>query len=238
MRYPRAAVKVLVCCENEIVCDAVAVALSRAGHVAVASADPAQLAPNLQGADALVVDAGAGRRAVSLLRDRGFSGRVLATGVASPEALQALSERCNADLPLGLDPLDALPQRFAAAMARRRRVLIVDDDPVVARYLEKDLAGKGFEVHYASDAEGATAVLARRETRPDLILLDVRMPRIDGPQFCRFVKRNERFRGIKVILCTGASRETVEALAAECGADGFVFKDQVLGNWVAENAGH
>ena len=80
-------------------------------------------------------------------------------------------------------------------------------------------------------------MLARRETRPDLILLDVKMPRIDGPQFCRFVKRNERFRGIKVILCTGAARDTVEQLAAECGADGFLFKDEFLGKWVAEHAG-
>ena len=63
------------------------------------------------------------------------------------------------------------------------------------------------------------------------------MPRIDGPQFCRFVKRNDRFRGIKVILCTGAARESVEQLAAECGADGFLFKDELLGKWVAEHAG-
>jgi CheY-like chemotaxis protein len=116
-------------------------------------------------------------------------------------------------------------------------VLIVDDNEIVARFLERELAGKGFEVLYAPDAEAATAILARRETRPDLILLDVKMPRIDGPQFCRFVKRNERFRDIKVILCTGLARDTVEQLAAECGADGFLFKDEFLGKWIAENAG-
>jgi CheY-like chemotaxis protein len=113
----------------------------------------------------------------------------------------------------------------------------VDDNEIVARFLERELAGKGFEVLYAPNAEAATTILARRETRPDLILLDVKMPRIDGPQFCRFVKRNERFRGIKVILCTGAARETVEQLAADCGADGFLFKDEFLGKWIAENAG-
>jgi CheY-like chemotaxis protein len=227
--------KVLVCCENEIVCDAVALSLSRAGHQAVASSDPAQLAPNVAQADALVVDAGAGRRAVSLLRDRGFSGRVLATGVATPEALDALAERCNANGPLALDPLDDLPRRFAAAMSRRRRVLIVDDDPIMARYLERDLAGKGFEVLYTPDATAATGVLARRETRPDLILLDMGMRGVDGAHFCRFVKRNERFRGIKVILCTGAAKETVEPIAAESGADGILYKDELLGDWVAEH---
>ncbi len=230
-------VKVLVCCENEIVCDAVALSLSRAGHQAVASSDPLQLASNLSGAAALVVDATGGRRAIALLRDRGFHGRTLVTGVTSREELAELAKGCGADATLPLDPLEELPERFAAAMARQRRVLIVDDNEIVARFLTRELAGKGFEVLYAPDAESATAILARRETRPDLILLDVKMPRIDGPQFCRFVKRNERFRDIKVILCTGAARETVEQLAAECGADGFLFKDEFLGKWVAENAG-
>lgn len=229
--------KVLVCCANEIVCDAVALSLSRAGHQAVASSDPAQLVANLAGAEALVVDGVAGRRAVALLRDRGFVGRALVTGVSGPDALTQLSTRCGADGILGLDPLDDLPRRFAAALSARRRVLIVDDNEIVARFLERELAGKGFEVLYAADAEAATAILARRETRPDLILLDVKMPRIDGPQFCRFVKRNERFRGIKVLLCTGSARESVEQLAADCGADGFLFKDEFLGKWVAEHAG-
>ena len=229
--------KILVCCGNEIVCDAVALSLSGAGHQAVASTDPMQLASNLAGAGALVVDASGARRAIALLRDRGFVGRSLVTGIAPPAELAELARKCGADGALGLDPLEELPARFAAAIAAHRRVLIVDDNEIVARFLERELAGKGFEVLYAPDAEAATAILARRETRPDLILLDVKMPRIDGPQFCRFVKRNERFRGIKVILCTGLARDTVEQLAAECGADGFLFKDEFLGKWIAENAG-
>jgi CheY-like chemotaxis protein len=230
-------VKILVCCGNQIVCDAVALSLSGAGHQAVASTDPMQLASNLTGAGALVVDATGGRRAIALLRDRGFVGRSLVTGIAPPAELAELARKCGAEGSLGLDPLEELPARFAAAIAAHRRVLIVDDNEIVARFLERELAGKGFEVLYAPDAEAATAILARRETRPDLILLDVKMPRIDGPQFCRFVKRNERFRGIKVILCTGLARDTVEQLAAECGADGFLFKDEFLGKWIAENAG-
>ena len=228
--------KILVCCGNEIVCDAVALSLSGAGHQAVASTDPLQLAANLAGAGALVVDASGGRRAIALLRDRGFVGRALVTGIAPPEELAELARKCGADGSLGLDPLQELPARFDAAIAAHRRILVVDDDEIVARFLERELAGKGFEVIHASDAEAATTILARRETRPDLILLDVTLPRVDGPQFCRFVKRNERFRGIKVILCTGAARDTAEQLAAECGADGFLFKDELLGKWIAENA--
>jgi CheY-like chemotaxis protein len=230
-------VKVLVCCGNAIVCDAVALTLSRAGHQAVASGDPMQLASNLSGAGALVVDAAGGHRAISLLRDRGFRGRALFTGVAAPEELSGLARRCGADGPLPLDPLEELPARFAAAVATRRRVLVVDDTEVVARLLEQELAGKGFVVLYAPDAEGAAAILARGGSRPDLVLVDVQAPRVDGLRLCRLVKGDPRFRGIKVILCTSAAREPVERMAAECGADGFLFKDGSLGRWVAEQAG-
>lgn len=237
MRYRRIPVKVLVCCRNEIVGDAVALALSRAGHQTVASADPEQLSANLSGAEALVVDAGTGRRAVAMTRDRGFTGRALVTGVAPRDALEELRETCRADAWIGLDPVDELAARLAAAMVVRRRVLVVDDTEVVAGILSRELAGKGFEVVYAPDAETATGILARRETRPNLVLVDVRMPRIDGPQFCRFVKRNERFRGVKVVLCSDADRAEVERAAAGCGADGIVFKDELLVRWVAEHAG-
>ncbi|HVP66555.1 MAG TPA: response regulator [Anaeromyxobacteraceae bacterium] len=228
--------KILICCENEIVRDAVSLALSAAGHQAVAS-EPFQLVGNLTGALALVVDAGRGRQAIALLRDRGFTGRALVTGVMSQEELGRLAEELDADGALALDPLDTLAERFAASVGRRRRVLIVDDSEIVARLLEEELRGKGFEIRYAPDAETATTLILKRESRPDLILLDINMPRVNGVQFCRFVKKNERFRGIKVILCSGAAKETVQSLAADCGADGYVFKDELLGRWVAEQAG-
>ena len=228
--------KVLVCCGNEIVGDAVATWLSRAGHQAIASSDPESLAANVAGAEALVVDGAHGRRAIALLRDRGFAGRAFVTGVGAEADLAALREPTGADGVLTLHPLEELPARFQAAIAARRRILIVDDNDIVSRFLQRELTRKGFEVICAADAEAATAVLARRETRPDLILLDVKMPRIDGGQFCRFVKRNERFQGIKVVLCTGAERESVARLAQECGADGHLFKDEFLGKWVAEHA--
>jgi CheY-like chemotaxis protein len=230
-------VKILVCCENEIVQDAAALALSGAGYQAIASSDPRQLVGNLEGALALLVDTGRGRQAIALLRDRGFGGRAVVVGVGAPAELSRVAEEVDADGALPLHPLEDLPRRFAEVVGARRRVLIVDDSEIVARLLEEELRGKGFLIRYAPDAESATSLLLRRETRPDLILLDINMPRVNGAQFCRFVKRNDRFRGIKVILCSGDARERVQAVAAECGADGYVFKDELLGRWVAENAG-
>ena len=217
--------------------DAVSLALAGAGHEAVAASEPIKLQSEVATAVALVVDANRGRQAIAFLRDKGFSGRALVTGVLAADELERIRGEIGADGMLPLDPLETLAARLIATIGSRRRVLIVDDSEIVARLLEEELRGKGFEIRYAPDAETATTLILKRESRPDLILLDINMPRVNGAQFCRFVKRNERFRGIKVILCSGAAKETVQALAAECGADGYVFKDELLGHWVSENAG-
>jgi CheY-like chemotaxis protein len=67
------------------------------------------------------------------------------------------------------------------------------------------------------------------------VLLDLDLPRVSGPQLCRFIKRNERFRGIKVVFCSAEGREETAALATECGAEGFILKRDYLGKWVVEN---
>ena len=108
---------------------------------------------------------------------------------------------------------------------------------IVARLLKEELEQKGFEIQYAPDAEKATSIILKRATRPDLILLDINMPKVDGAQFCRFVKKNEMFRSIKVLFCTGEDRERAASLAQECGADGYILKDEFLGKWIVDNAG-
>src|SRR5690606_22526329 len=97
---------------------------------------------------------------------------------------------------------------------------------------------KGFQIFYAADAEEATRIILKKETRPDLVLLDINMPNVDGRQFCRFLKQNQLFRGIKVVLCSGQERAAVEAAAAECGADGYILKDEFLGDWLTRQVGY
>ncbi|MCM2334354.1 MAG: response regulator [Anaeromyxobacteraceae bacterium] len=106
----------------------------------------------------------------------------------------------------------------------------------MARLLAEDLEQKGFEIQYAPDAEKATSIILKRATRPDLILLDINMPKVDGAQFCRFVKKNSMFKAIKVLFCSGEDRARVEQLVAECGADGYILKDEYLGKWIVDNA--
>jgi CheY-like chemotaxis protein len=229
------AVKILICCESEIVREMLGLALQAAGHEVRTSGDPHTLVPDLDGAGALLVDAARAKPAAALLRDRGFTNRVLLAGDAPDAELARQAGELGLDGALAMAPPEDLPRRFAASLGGRRRVLIVDDSELAARLLKEELEQKGFEIQYAQDAETATSVILKRSTRPDLILLDINMPKVNGAQFCRFVKRNEMFRSIKVLFCSGEDREKVSALAAECGADGYILKDEFLGKWIVEN---
>ncbi len=228
--------KILICCESEIVSGALALALEAAGHQTAAGQDPFALVPAIPGAGALLADAARVKQAVALLRDRGFVGRSFLVADGNPAELQRQAQEMGADGALAASPPEDLARRFATALETRRRVLIVDDSEIVARLLKEELEAKGFEIQYAPDAETATSIILKRATRPDLILLDVNMPKVNGGQFCRFVKKNEMFRSIKVVFCTSESREKVAALAKECGADGYILKDEFLGKWIVDNS--
>ncbi|HEY6106657.1 MAG TPA: response regulator [Anaeromyxobacteraceae bacterium] len=228
--------KILVCCESELVREMVALALAGAGHQVVAEDDPFALVAAIPGSGALVVDAARARQTVALMRDRGFLGRSLLVGDGPPEELARQAAELGDDGALPATPPKDLARRFQAALATRKRVLIVDDSEIVARLLKEELEQKGFEIQYAPDAEKATSIILKRRTRPDVILLDINMPRVDGAQFCRFVKKNEMFRSIKVIFCSGEPKERVKQLAEECGADGYILKDEYLGKWIVDNA--
>jgi CheY-like chemotaxis protein len=230
-------VNILVLSESPVILELTRLALEPAGHQVTGAGDAHSLAPGVEGAGALLVDVARARQGVALLRDRSFAGRalVLAEPADDDAEVQRTVEDAGADGALAPSPMETLAARFARAVGGRRRVLVVDDSEIAARLLREELESAGFEVQAARDAEMATSLILKRATRPDLILLDVNMPGVTGAQFCRFVKTNDRFKGIKVVLCSGEDREKVAALAAECGADGFLTKDQVLGKWIAEN---
>ncbi len=113
-------------------------------------------------------------------------------------------------------------------------VLVVDDNPETTRLISAELEGKGFQILQAGSAEEATRILLGKSTRPHLVLLDVIMPGVDGKKLCRFIKSNEMFKGIKVVLCSSMSREKLRAAAKKCGADGAINREEILGRWVVE----
>jgi two-component system, OmpR family, response regulator MtrA len=99
------------------------------------------------------------------------------------------------------------------------RILVVDDDPSIAEMIGIVLRGEDFEPEFA--AEGAAALAAFRERRPDLVLLDVMLPGVDGVEVCRQIRAES---GVPVIMLTarGDTADVVRGL--ESGADDYVVK--------------
>jgi DNA-binding response OmpR family regulator len=160
--------------------------------------------------------------------------------IAGVESLLGLAPRAPSPAPAApapVAPTPTAPPAATSAPARKPRILIVDDSEMTARIIEADLVAKGFEVHVADSAEKATKIILKKQTRPDLVLLDVRMPNVDGEQFCRFIKGNSLFAGIKVLLCSGENVEELQRICREAGADGYVAKDSVLSKVVARELG-
>lgn len=110
----------------------------------------------------------------------------------------------------------------------KRRVLVVDDSEATTRLLEVELKGFGHEVMTANSADAATKIILKKKTRPDLVLLDVHMPGINGEEFCRFIKGNSLFAGIQVVLCSAEEEGELQRITKAAGADGYVRKDSLI----------
>ncbi len=116
----------------------------------------------------------------------------------------------------------------AASQPAKRRVLVVDDSESTAKLLEAELTAKGHDVMTAHSADQATKIILKKKTRPDLVLLDVHMPGINGEEFCRFIKGNSLFAGIQVVLCSAEEETELKRITAAAGADGYVRKDSLI----------
>jgi len=102
------------------------------------------------------------------------------------------------------------------------RILIVEDDKILRKACEVSLAKQGFEVATATDGEEG---LRQAEAgRPDLILLDMRMPRLSGLETLAALKRNEATRAIPVVILSNSSGDADMCKARELGAAGYLIK--------------
>ena len=103
-----------------------------------------------------------------------------------------------------------------------RKILIVDDSPTERHVLNDMLTKAGYEV-IASDS-GEDAIFKARHARPDLILMDVVMPGLNGFQATRAISRDPETQAIPVILCTSKRQETDKIWGMRQGARDYVMK--------------
>ena len=98
-------------------------------------------------------------------------------------------------------------------------ILVVDDEPKVARLTRDYLEKNGFRVTMAADGQSAVTI-ARRE-KPDLVILDLLLPQIDGREVCRILRRES---DVPIIMLTALSEEIDQVTGLEIGADDYITK--------------
>jgi DNA-binding response OmpR family regulator len=100
-----------------------------------------------------------------------------------------------------------------------KRVLVVDDEAMVAEVVERYLRREGYEV--VSAADGAAALEAAQQHRPDLVVLDLMLPKVDGLEVCRRLRARSQ---VPVIMLTAKGEELDRIIGLELGADDYLSK--------------
>ena len=103
-----------------------------------------------------------------------------------------------------------------------KKILLVDDEPHIIIMLENRMKHAGYDVITACD--GQDALTKAHKEKPDLIILDLMLPKLDGYKVCRMLKFDEKYRQIPIILFTARAQEADIKLGEEVGADAYVTK--------------
>jgi two-component system phosphate regulon response regulator PhoB len=99
---------------------------------------------------------------------------------------------------------------------------VVDDEPDAVELIEFNLKSNGYDVVTAADGE--EALQKARAVLPDLIILDLMLPEVDGMEVCKILRRDQRTSGIPIIMLTAKAAEIDRILGLELGADDYVTK--------------
>lgn len=103
-----------------------------------------------------------------------------------------------------------------------KKVLIVDDEPNIAISVDFLMRREGFEVLVAHDGEEGLALI--RADRPDLVILDVMMPKLDGFEVCKAVRADPTLSGVRILMLTAKGRAAEITKGLSLGADAYIPK--------------
>jgi DNA-binding response OmpR family regulator len=104
----------------------------------------------------------------------------------------------------------------------KKRILIVDDQKDIVELIRYKLENEGLECLVASDGEEGLQKAKKED--PDLILMDIMMPKINGYQVCRLLKSDENYKHIPIIMLSAKDQESDKFWGKESGADDYVTK--------------
>lgn len=120
--------------------------------------------------------------------------------------------------------------------SKNKKILLVEDDDGLASVYRMRLESEGFEVNRVENSENALSTAI--EYKPDLILLDVMMPKISGFEVLDILRNTAETKNIKIIMLTALSQDKDKEKAKSLGADDFLVKSQVVIADVIERVKH
>ena len=103
-----------------------------------------------------------------------------------------------------------------------KKILVVDDEPAILKMVEFRLKANGYEVVTASD--GQEGFEKAKTESPDLMILDLMLPKIDGHKVCGLLKADTRYKNIPIIMFTARAQEKDRKLGQELGAEAYITK--------------
>ena len=107
-------------------------------------------------------------------------------------------------------------------MSEKPRILLVDDEPSIVKMVGKRLEVEGFDVLVAMD--GQEGLTKAQSEHPDLMILDLMLPKLNGYEVCTMLKQDTRYQKIPIVLFTAKAQDKDEKLGMECGANAYVKK--------------
>lgn len=133
-----------------------------------------------------------------------------------------MSMETNSELESGVSVMEESYKDMNTEVRGKKKILVVDDDPLVVKILKHPLERAGYDVNVAR--QGLEALQKVKEKRPDLIILDILMPLMDGFKVARFLKFDKRFKDIPIIVLTSRATEGERKMGEKVGANEYLYK--------------